>query len=151
MRRRLFVPIVVAGIAGSGCFSYQSVPRELPLPDRGASVRAHLSEPGRFRLFDVTAENVVRVDGEVVGWSTDSLIMSAWWLQSGSGLEHKGVGETVALNRSALTAVERKRFSVARSGALVGVIALLSVLAGATVEAVGAGSSNPPGPVPPSR
>jgi hypothetical protein len=131
-----------------GCLSYTPIDGNEPAPRLGMEVRAHLSTPESFPLTNLTANNVVEVDGEIVRWEEDRLVLSAWWLRAGSGIEHRGIGETVNIPRSSLGAVERKQLSVTRTGVLVGFIALLGVLAQAALSA-GAGpegSQNGPGP-----
>lgn len=145
-----YAALVGTLVAGSGCYVYVPLKSSTPPPVRGAAVRARLAEPGRFRLTDVTAENVSSVDGEVVEWNADRLVLSAFWVRSNSGLEHKGVGETVVLPRTTIATVERKQISLARSSALAGGIALLAVLANAAFIG-GGGVEPPPGPPPPTQ
>jgi hypothetical protein len=101
-------------------------------------------------LINLTANNVVQVDGEVVRWEEDRLVLSAWWLRGANGIEHRGIGETVNIPRGFLGSVERKQVSVARTGVLVGVIALLAVLAQASLGG-GGGPEGPGGGPPPEQ
>ncbi len=67
---------------------------------------------------------------------------------SASGLEHKGVGETVAMNLNSLGLLERKRFSIAKSVGVAGAFALISILLQASGTlgggTEGGGTSKPP-------
>ena len=148
-RHTLLMCIVLVGVTmvAPGCFTYTAVPPNGALPDRGAPVRAHLLEPQRFPLRDVTAENVVRVDGEIIEWDSERLLLSAYWMRSNSGLAHNGVGETVVLDRSALSKLERKRFSIGKSAALAGAVVLFSVFLNSAFEG-GGGGEPPPSPPP---
>jgi hypothetical protein len=101
---------------------------EGPFPDQGKEVRAYLDVPGQFELQEITVNNVVRVDGEVIEFDDGQLWLSGFWFVSASGLEHKGVGETVAMNLNSLGSLERKRFSIAKSVGLAGAFALISIL-----------------------
>jgi hypothetical protein len=134
---------------GSGCFAYAPLNGANPLPAQGSSVRAHLSEPGAFSLSDVTANNVIRVDGEVVQWDPDQLVLSAWWMRSRSGLEHKGVGETVLIPRSDIATLEHKQIAPGRTVAFVAAVVGFVLLIGSQFG--GGGADEGPGPPPPPQ
>ncbi len=145
------VALVTMVIQATGCYSYVVVNSGAPLPSTGAEVRAHLTEPGRFRLTNITAENVVRVDGEVVRWGPDQLVLSAFWLRSRGGLEHKGVGETVVIPRTRIATLERKQVSAVRSGGFIGVTILLAALVTAAFGGGGGPGEGPNGGIPPMQ
>lgn len=141
---------VLALVATAGCFSYAPINGHEPAPRLGTEVRAHLSTPESFQLTNVTANNVVEVDGEVVRWEDERLVLSAWWLRALNGTEHRGIGETVNIPTSSLGTVERKRVSVAKTGALAGFGVLLAVLFNSALTS-GAGGGEGPGPPPPPQ
>ncbi len=141
---RLMSPVVL--VALTACFGYTPLEQAGPLPKRGTLVRALLKTPASVPLTDVTVDNVILVDGEFVGWQDGALTLSATWLKVLNGREHKAIGETVVLPEAQLDKVQRRVVSGPRSAGLVGLGALMSVLAGAAM-AGGAGGS-PPGGTP---
>lgn len=131
----------------AGCYSYAPVsgPRSL---DRGDAVRIHLADQLDVQLAEVTANDVVRLDGEVIGWRNDSLAMSAFLLVSETGYEHRSPGETVLVAEDRVAGLERRRIDRLRTGAFtIGLIALSSVTA--VVLGAGGGEGDDPGGGPP--
>jgi len=131
----------------AGCFAYAPVSDGRPLPARGAAVRVHLTQPESFRLSTVTADRIVEVQGEVVEWNLDRLSVSAWWLRSVVGTEHRAIGETLVIPRGDLARLEHKRFSIHRSVGLTGVLLIVTILVNSAFE--GGGGEPPPPPPPP--
>ncbi|MGD2217274.1 MAG: hypothetical protein PVJ64_10965 [Gemmatimonadales bacterium] len=114
----------------AACHHYVPVSVDrLERPDR---VRVHLSVAGSYELLDLTAADVTQIEGEVVRWDEASLVLSAWWLVARSGLEFRGQGETVVVQREHIAAIEERRISAWKTVALVG--------GGAAVMAIGVGS-----------
>ncbi len=150
--RRLTAIVALIGTApiGSGCFAYATVADCAPFPEQGVRIRAHLSAPDRVRLTNITAENVVRVDGDVIEWERQQLRVSAFWLRSSGGIEHRGVGESVTIERSRIVSLEKKTVSVARTGAFAGLIVALGLIARAAFGGI-SGGGQPPGPPPPAQ
>lgn len=134
----------------TACYRYVPLQSDAPPLSLGEEVRAYLSEPDRVRLQHVTAENVVRVDGEFVDQDDSRLVLSAFWLKAGTGLEFKGVGETVELKRSSITTVERKKFSAIATAVVSAALVAVAVLGGVALGGGGFGSE-PPGTIPPER
>lgn len=148
--RRTLAGLVLGELAlvTVGCVAYVPVDGTAVAPRLGTEVRAHLSTPQSITLTNVTANNVVEVDGEVVRWEEDRVVLSAWWLRAGNGIEHKGIGETVNIERSSLGNVEKKTVSVVRTGAFVGFVALFAVLAQAALGGGGGPEGSGGGPPP---
>jgi hypothetical protein len=74
--------------------------------------------------------------------------MSAFWLKSTAGVEHRAVGETVVVREGSIGAMEAKQASVAASVALAGGLVVAAILVG-RLFAEGARQGNPPGQPPP--
>jgi hypothetical protein len=133
-------------VSSMGCYRYVPLDSGAPPLELGDELRAHLSTPSRVQLEQLAAENVIRVDGEFINSDDDRLVVSAFWLKAGTGLEFKGVGETVALPRTSIAVVEKKKFSAVATAAATAVAVVIGVLAGI---AFGTAASGAPGPGPP--
>lgn len=112
MRKFLILSLTVL----TGCYSY--VPAAQQVLARGTPVRARLSTPTDFRLTEISVNNAVTVQGEVVRQDADSLIVSAVSLRSETGREVPAAGETLAIPSARIAGVEKKRFDVLRSVAV---------------------------------
>jgi hypothetical protein len=126
----------------NGCFVY--VPNKGTPLQQGQSVQVFLNTPQDVRLTDVTANNVVRVDGEVVSVDADKMVLSAALVTQASGMDQLGENATVVVPRSHVDRVQEKRFSAVRTAGLVGLMALLTTLTAAGV--VGGTSDGGHGP-----
>lgn len=146
MPRRTVAWLAIAALC-SGCVAYVPMRGGTPPLQRGTVVRATLSSPAEVPLTNVTARSVQVVDGEVVESNGDELVLSALWLRSTNGVEHKGIGETVSVSWQGLAQVEVRRISAVRTGLLAGVLALVAILANAALS--GGGGEEPPPPPPP--
>ena len=142
------VVLLAMAPAATGCYRYVPVEADKPRPEPGQQVRAYLNEPDRVRLTHITAENVVQINGELVEWDNGRVVMSAFWLKSSAGVEHKAVGETVVVQQSSIGVMEAKQTSVAASVALAGALVVAAVIIGRAF-ADGASPGNPPGQPPP--
>ncbi len=138
--------LAVAVLCG-GCVAYVPVREGAPPLQRGAVVRATLSSPAEVPLTNITARGVQVVEGEVVESNGEELVLSALWLRSTNGAEHRGIGETVNVAWQGIAQVEVRRLSAVRTGLLAGVLALFAVLANAAL--IGGGGEEPPPPPPP--
>lgn len=146
-RRRRLRPIaaaLLAALALSGCYSY--VPTQ-EVPGRGARVRVRLSQPQDVRLTEITANDVMMINGEVVRANSDTLVLSAYLLQSRSGYENFGRGETAFVPRENIVGLFENRISVIRTAGLMGAVALLGVVVGVALNNAG-GSDSGDGPPP---
>lgn len=138
--------LLVSAIYLAGCLAY--VPTGIESLQRPDRVRVYLLEPGRFELLDLTANNVTVVEGEVVRWDDDTLVLSVWWLEAGSLLEFRAQGETIVVRRDNLNHVERRKISIGKTVGLVAIVAVaFAVGVGALVSVGGGGGgSGPPDP-----
>ena len=130
--------------AATGCYRYTPVEADTPRPQPGQQMRVYLNEPDRVRLTHITAENVVQINGELVEWDNGRVVMSAFWLKSSAGIEHRAVGETVVVQQSSVGAMEAKRPAIAASIALTGALIVAAIIVGRTFSA-GSGEGNEPG------
>lgn len=131
----------------SACYEYAPV-RTGPMA-RGAAVRVDLATPQRVRLTDYTVEDVVRVDGEYVGESADTVVLSVTTVRARSGFESLGGGATVRVARSDMAALQYRRFSAVRSAGLgglllAGAIGITTVVRGGADTPGGGGSGGSP-------
>lgn len=142
---RTLLVVYLAGL--TGCYSY--VPAAGPELTLGTSVRARLSTPTDFRLTNLSVNNTVLIDGEVVRQGPDSLVISAFSLRAETGYTMPAIGETLAIPGGRIAAIERRRFDPLRSGLLVGLTAAASaLLVGALDGGGGGGSTGGGGPNP---
>jgi hypothetical protein len=114
------------------------VPTTIEQTERPDRVRVHLSRPVSVELLDLTAHNATVIDGEVVSWSDDQLILSVWWIEAGGQSEYRGQGETAVIPRSDIASIESREISLVNTLMLAGVVVLTIVLgAGALAEVAG--------------
>ena len=83
LKSALNLLLLVSAIGLAGCHAY--VPTGIESLERPDRVRVYLSEPDSFELLDLTAKDVRVVDGEVVRWDDDTLVLSVWWLEAANG------------------------------------------------------------------
>jgi hypothetical protein len=115
--RRALANVATAGgcvLASGGCYSYVPVPAIRP-PAQGTPVRVALEAPSEFRLTDLTANDIVRVGGEMIQANDGSLAISALWLESRAGMQFTGKGETVRIPETNIIFFQEKRFSPTKS------------------------------------
>jgi hypothetical protein len=108
----------------TACYGY--VPVNGDLPPRQTVVRTYLSEPSSFTIDQVSLHGINQVEGEVVQWQDDYLVVSASWLWSISGQEFGGNAQTLIIPRERLQGVERKQLSKTRTAGIVGIGAILA-------------------------
>lgn len=143
MRRYLHRSTALLLMALLGCYSY--VETGLPTLERGDRVRVYLSEPATFDVGELTANNIVRMDAEVVRWDEEELVLSAWWLTAAAGREFNGNGRTVYVPRGQLDAIERRSVNGLQTGLLVaGSVAGLVALGAAVGGGIGGGGGDGP-------
>jgi hypothetical protein len=135
---RTLLIVCLAGL--TGCYSYApAAGRELP---RGTPVRARLSTPTDFRLTDLSVNNTVLLDGEVIRQDPDSLVLSAFSLRANTGYTLPAIGETVSIPTDRIAGIERRRFDALRSGLLVAAAAVGSALFFSALNSGGGGGSS---------
>lgn len=142
--------VVLLWLTGSttGCFHY--VPAA-DVPTQGTAVRVQLDPPVRVDLPDLTANDIVRVQGEMVGADTDRLILSAFSLHSAAEREHIGGGATVYLPRESLGLLEVRRLSVGRTALASVAVAGAGFLVGLAIDAAAGGGGEGGGGTPPPK
>lgn len=130
----------------TGCYSYGpagSAPLSL-----GTPVRARLAAPSDFRLTNVSVNDAVIVNGEVIEQRADTLLLSALSLRSPSGFDYPAAGETLRIPTSSIQLLERRKVSLLRSGALVVLAGTLTSGLFSIFETGGESSGGKPSPNP---
>lgn len=144
--KRPIASVLLLCLLLNGCFTYAPVQNA---PGPAARVRVQLAAPTDFRLADLTANEVVVADGEMVRADDREIVMSAMRLQARSGYEFVGRGETLTIPRSNIVSLQRKRIAPLQSALLVGAVAAFVVLTTRIFDAVGAGGDGGERPPPP--
>jgi hypothetical protein len=122
MKRMLSILVLAALPAATGCYHY--VPLAPTSAPQGTPVRARLATMSEFELAQFTVNNIDQVEGEMVRLDTDSLVLSATWLQAVTGNGYAGNGWTIRIPEANLAGFEQKRLSWWRTGVVVGGIAV---------------------------
>ena len=112
--RSIVALLTILTLAGSiaGCFTYVAAPE---MPAKGTPVRAHLNRPVPVELPNVTARDIVEVQGEFVTADPDQLVLSAFSIESNSDFRYRTEGATVHLPRDAIGLLEERRVSPQRT------------------------------------
>jgi hypothetical protein len=99
-------------------------------------------------LSNLTANDVVLIEGEMIRAGADSVLVSARWLQARSGFDFSGTGETVRVPRINVAAIEQKRISLLKTAALTaGLVLTVGVASALTLRG---GESSGREPIPPT-
>lgn len=144
MRQRCWLMLPVLALAG--CFSY--IPTNGTALRQGQGVTVLLSVPQDVKLQEVTANNVVRVQGEVIQSDTQALSVSAALLVSSSGYEQLGEGATIVIPRRSIQRLTERRVSMLRSvGLAVLAVGATAAIARGTISGSTSrnGGGQPPG------
>ena len=110
----------LAGALGlsTGCYTTRPI---LGIPDAGTPVVVALNDRGRVAMADSLGQNVDRVEGTAVTRQGDSsVVLAISRVRFISGDESRWGGEQLTFRMSSLRGFEERRFSRARTGALVG-------------------------------
>ncbi len=143
LRSALHLVLAVSLLNLTACHIY--VPTGVGRLERPDRVRVHLAVPGQFELLDLTAKDVTVVDGEVVRWDEETLVLSVWWLESRYGLEFRGQGETIVVRREHINHIEERKISVLNTAVLIGLFtAAMAVGVGALASAGASGNGSGP-------
>lgn len=131
--------LVVLGLLVSvvGCYTY--VPLAEPHAEPGSLVRATLAQPSDIELPDRTIRVVERVDGELVGFEADTMIVWAHRLATDDGVSRLTMGQPVPLLRSSILRLETRQLSTARTVAFFGLAAVGLLLLDQGLESWGGG------------
>lgn len=135
-RHRAAAALLLAAFL-SACTTYVPAPAT-PMP-MGTRVRARLDRPMDIPLHDLTANNVVRVDGEVVRVDTDRVVLSAFTIATAGGVELLANGETVTIPGSHLAGLERKKVALLTTALGLGAGILAVALLDAAAQRLGGG------------
>ncbi len=133
------VTALVALTTLAACQHY--VPTTIEQTERPQRVRVHLSNPVSVELLDITAHNATLIDGEVVRWDDEELVLSVWWIEGPGNSEYRGQGETAVIPRSHIAAIEAREISVGKSLALAGMVVLVTIVGVGTLTATGGSGS----------
>lgn len=143
----------LAGALGlsTGCYTTRPI---LGIPDAGTPVVAALNDRGRVAMADSLGQNVERVEGTAVRRQGDSsVVLAVSRVRFISGDETRWSGEQLTFRMSSLRGFEERRFSRARTGALVGlavgavvafVVTRQLVSGGSGGDRDGGGTTQPP-------
>lgn len=140
--------VAVCGLLVSlvGCYTY--VPLTTPQAEPGSLVRATLAEPSDITLPDRTLRVVERVDGEVVGFQADTMIVWARAFATDEGVSRLSTGQPVPLLRSTVLRLETRQLSTTRTVAFFGLAAVALLLLDQGLESWGGGSGEGGGGIP---
>lgn len=146
MRPALHAVLVLSLLNLTACHHY--LPSEIDAVERPNRVRVTLSEPSDFELLDLVARDIVLLDGEVVRWDDETLVLSVWWLTANYGTEFRAQGETAIVPREQVNHLELKQFSLLKTIGLAalftGLLAVgVGTLAAAGVIGSGSGPDDP--------
>ncbi len=122
MKRNRWILALALLPMAAGCYHY--VPLAPGNAPQGTPVRARLSSMANFELSQITVNNIDLVDGEMVRVDSDSLVLSATWLQAVTGNGYAGNGWTVRIPEANLAGFEEKRLSWWRTAVIVGGLAV---------------------------
>ncbi|HEU4563737.1 MAG TPA: hypothetical protein VFS05_03770 [Gemmatimonadaceae bacterium] len=138
---RALVSIVVA-LTTTGCYTYTPVAAPTPAP--GTSVQAQLTDQGTRSLGNLLGFGVVEVRGDVANASPDSLTISVQAVRLGNGVENFWQGERVTLDRSLISRVSERTFSLKKTLLTGAGFVAVAIAAGSALG----GSSGGGGPAP---
>lgn len=133
----------------SACYTY--TPATDVMPGRQAAIRARLSEPSSFTVGTVSLHAIHLVEGEVVRWDDEHLILSATWLQSTADQGFSGEGQTLVVPRDRIAVVERKNLSKLRTAGVVGLGTVAGLLVRMALPGGGSGGSSGSGGPPATK
>ncbi len=102
----------------TGCYSYQPSPARTVSP--GTEARVQLAEPQDVSLSSVTVRDVVRVEGELLEWTSgDEAVLFSKSLQTRSGISQSTQGELVRVHETNIELFEAAKPSTGKTVALV--------------------------------
>lgn len=108
---------------------------------RGERIRVSTSDPLSVDLGEITVDDAVLVDGELIEIREDgTVVMSVIQAQSPSGATRGGVGETVTIPGDAVATIEKRVINPVTTTLIVVVIA--GAATAISIAALNAGSEN---------
>jgi hypothetical protein len=135
MRPALHSLLALSLLNLTACHHY--LPTEIEAVERPNSVRVNLSEPSDFELLELIARDIVMLDGEVVRWDDEALVLSVWWLTADNGTEFRAQGETAIVPREQINHLELKEFSLLKTIGLAALFTGLMAVGVGTLAAAG--------------
>lgn len=126
----------------TGCYHYVPLADQKKPVARATQLRVRMTTGHDVRLEQITVNDAVEVDGELIRMDADSILLSATKVVDRAGYEHVGDGQTVRLARDAVYQVEERRVSVVRSLLAAGTVVALGTATGVAVNQGGVGHTN---------
>lgn len=109
---------VMALLFATGCYSYAPLERSAPRP--GEDVRAQLNEPGMEWIDELTGNETSEIEGRLVRAMPDTLVLAVWRSDLPNQIRFEAARDTLRLPGEFITALEQKRLSYIKTGAVVG-------------------------------
>lgn len=112
---RLFGIAILAATAG--CHYYADPPSGGVAP--GTPVRIELDRPRTLEFAEAALRDIVRVEGPLLSWTPDSVLVSSLWVGSERGRRRKTLGEPVRFPAVHVAHVAEQRVHGARTAVLI--------------------------------
>lgn len=119
--RRSCAGLLAAVLLSTGCYAY--VPADPADAARGADVRVHIGEGTLERLRPPLAAEQRTVDGRLLGWEQDRLVLELSAPPGDARLRRRSPTQTVQIPRGDILSPERKRLDRLRTAGLVAALA----------------------------
>ena len=113
-------------MAAQACTAYRPVTTEPALGDR---IRAQLTAPGQVRQATVTGIARMALEGDVIGYETDALLLRVPIPGVAPELQRNPkVADTLRVLRADITGIDMQHFSPVRTGLLAGGVVAVGTL-----------------------
>lgn len=133
---------IAAALACAGCYAYTPVAAPTPAP--GINVQAQLTDQGTASLGRLLGMGVVEVRGDLAKATEDSMTISVRAVRLRNGTENFWQGEEVTLERSLISHVNQRTFSLKKT--LLSGVGLAAIVVAAAEAFSGSGNGGaPPG------
>lgn len=139
--------LALGALCSQGCYTYQALPRSAAVPP-GQALRVQLTDSGTVALAAQVGPGVYQLDGRVSDADARTLNLEVTSLHSRrSVVEQLWNGESVAIPRVLVEAVQRRQLSRPRT-ILLGALLVGGVVGAYLVfDAAGGGNRGGPGPI----
>jgi hypothetical protein len=104
-------------LATVGCHYYAAPEAGAPAP--GTAVRLELEAPQTVDLSEAVLRDIVSVEGPVLSWSSDSVLVSSNWVVSERGSRNRTLGEPVGIPTVSIAEVQEQKVHKGRTAALI--------------------------------
>jgi hypothetical protein len=152
--RALWMALVAGGALWlTGCYSYvplRGAPTAVQEVQQGTALKIHFSRPIQVEMGERGANDVVELDAEMIRVEGDSLALSVFQATSQSGYQQQVRGRTARVPLDAISGMEIRRFSAAKT-ILAGAFVVGAAIAAAAVLSSSGGSPGGSKPPPPSQ